>query len=954
MSSLGLVLTQIWVVCASKVIYIIPNNPSNTSCPSQPCATLSHLLDNNGTLPVVSNVEYHLLAGEHHVPPSMELYGLYNLTFIGITDKFSSPVVLISCLQSFIHVISSTYVVIRNIVFQQCDLIQYDQYYDHETNLMLTECWSCEVRNVTFFQYGLVVHNLLGNSWLCNIIIDLTIKRSYTYLHFHGIILTTKNLSDISYNHHSIIVLDKICIYSQDDNLLLDTSYDESVPECISMWLWQTTYDVTIIVNNSHFHDINRKVFLILSDSVATYNNVIIDNCLFENIAQRHFMITFTFVGFNKILTISNCTFKNNKIFHYLISIMETDDTHSLIYNTSYTSPNIINIKACTALNNNCGFLYIFNFLEYVLKVFILGPTEITDSGIPKSDITVLNFVKVNVLIMGPVTISNISVLTIISFITSDVTFVDDITIHSCICDQVIYLQSDSGYMVLEQNSSIIIYNNSIQKETIDVENDLYSAPYPYCIFQFIASNNISNNTTSMDYKIIFNNNHTNNDTDNKCKATFYHYTSHCRWIDTSTFHGYDPTIINKQIIVHHNYNNQMNKHNIVCYCSNNVTDCSLDVLGQVYPGQTLQVELCLPCSGKDATLHVETHHRVLPLSSCKISHQNQLINFLATYNNILNFTIASNATEICELFLTVSPYLYQIYEAFYVKLLPCPIGFVLQNGICDCDPVLSSNQFVPIKACNIDQLTIKRPQNIWIAPLTSNNCTYLVCSNCPMDYCLQHSSDLNLQNPDLQCHSNRTGILCSQCQHSLSMVFGSSRCTKCTNIHILISVVILFAGITIVVILYLLNLTVTNGTVMGIIFYANIISINDSTFLANDNIFKPLRVFISFVNLDLGVETCFYNGLDSYDKMFLQLCFPLYVIAIVIVIIAISNYSSRVLRWTYAKSFSVLATLLLLSYSGVLRTVSTVLFFYSTIIQLPSGHQSLVWSVDASVQFKV
>ena len=129
------------------------------------------------------------------------------------------------------------------------------------------------------------------------------------------------------------------------------------------------------------------------------------------------------------------------------------------------------------------------------------------------------------------------------------------------------------------------------------------------------------------------------------------------------------------------------------------------------------------------------------------------------------------------------------------------------------------------------------------------------------MDYCLPYSSNVNLLHPDLQCQFNRTGILCSQCQHHLSMVFASSRCMKCANLHIHHSYIV--AGILLLIFLYLLNFTVTIGTINGIIFYANIISINDSVFLVNDNLFKPLRVFISFANLDLGIETCFYNGMD-------------------------------------------------------------------------------------------
>ena len=311
-----------------------------------------------------------------------------------------------------------------------------------------------------------------------------------------------------------------------------------------------------------------------------------------------------------------------------------------------------------------------------------------------------------------------------------------------------------------------------------------------------------------------------------------------------------------------------------------------------------------------------------------------------------LNFAIISEASRKCELFLTVSPFLYQVYEAFFVQLLPCPIGFTLQDGVCDCDPHLPTD----IDTCSINHSTIRRPDNRWITAQQQSNDTKYLISDCPMDYCLQYSSDVNLLYPDAQCQFSRTGILCSKCKNSLSMVFGSSRCLECTNFYILISIIILVAGIVLVFFLYLLNLTVTKGTINGIIFYANIVSINNSVFLVKDRIFKPLRVFISFVNLDLGFETCFYNGMDSYAKMWLQLFFPVYLITIAMIMIIASRYSLRLLRLTFSRSLPVLATLFLLSYTGVLRTTLTVLFSYSTITHLPSGHKELVWSIDASV----
>ena len=113
---------------------------------------------------------------------------------------------------------------------------------------------------------------------------------------------------------------------------------------------------------------------------------------------------------------------------------------------------------------------------------------------------------------------------------------------------------------------------------------------------------------------------------------------------------------------------------------------------------------------------------------------------------------------------------------------------------------------------------------------------------------------------------------------------------------------------------------------------------------------FSALIYGISLANLDLGIQICFYNGMDDYAKMWLQLAFPFYLIFIATLIIIISRYSTTIQRLTARRALPVLATLFLLSYTKILRIVSSVLFFYSTITHLPSKHTTLVWSVDANV----
>ena len=132
---------------------------------------------------------------------------------------------------------------------------------------------------------------------------------------------------------------------------------------------------------------------------------------------------------------------------------------------------------------------------------------------------------------------------------------------------------------------------------------------------------------------------------------------------------------------------------------------------------------------------------------------------------------------------------------------------------------------------------------------------------------------------------------------------------------------------------------------------YTNIISINDHVFFTDTkHIFTPVYTFISLANLDLGIQTCFYNGMDDYAKMWLQLAFPFYLIFIATLLIITSRYSITVQRITARRVLPVLATLFLLPYTKILRTVSSVLFSYSTIIHLPSKYTTLVWSADANV----
>jgi len=177
--------------------------------------------------------------------------------------------------------------------------------------------------------------------------------------------------------------------------------------------------------------------------------------------------------------------------------------------------------------------------------------------------------------------------------------------------------------------------------------------------------------------------------------------------------------------------------------------------------------------------------------------------------------------------------------------------------------------------------------------------------------------------------------------------MFASSQCQHCSSIYLLLTVPIAIAGILLVLILFILNFTVTDGTINVLLLYVNIAGINSTVLFQT---FTPVYIFTSLANLDLGIQTCFYDGMDDYAKIWLQLAFPFYLIFIATSLIITSRYSSTIQTLTARRALPVLATLFLLSYVKILHTVSSVLFSYSTITQLTSEQSTFVWSVDANV----
>ena len=282
------------------------------------------------------------------------------------------------------------------------------------------------------------------------------------------------------------------------------------------------------------------------------------------------------------------------------------------------------------------------------------------------------------------------------------------------------------------------------------------------------------------------------------------------------------------------------------------------------------------------------------------------------------------------------------------VDLRSCPVGFQLSEAHCICEQRLQKYT----SSCDINDLKIGVAGSVWVG-LDKTTDGIILHPDCPFDYCKSHSVRFTLNETDLQCNYDRTGLLCGGCQPGLSLALGSSHCLQCSSAYLSLLVGFALAGIVLVILLLVCKLTVAVGTINGLIFYANIIAVNQAVFFPSRDtnvVLDILRVFVAWLNLDLGVETCFYDGMDAYARTWLQFIFPVYIWILVCTVIILCYYKTWAVHMFGRNPVAVLATLFLLSYAKLLRTIITALSF--TFLDYPVGSEVAVWLYDGNVRY--
>ena len=412
------------------------------------------------------------------------------------------------------------------------------------------------------------------------------------------------------------------------------------------------------------------------------------------------------------------------------------------------------------------------------------------------------------------------------------------------------------------------------------------------------------------------------------------------------------------------------------CFCSSNNTNSTIDNCTKkipeqlIFPGQNITFHVLMysydvnegtysPTDGKLDVVTNNVNQRESFRGKCSLIEIKPAVSSFTKFKAQLFFHIGLD--------INIITYFYETYEINITVNDHCPIGFSINSSISEC----SCSQSIAGEgvACDINTLTVSHNGRLWIGtnntstPFASDsafghNETNCIIKETCLLYCSTTPVTFSMNDTDDQCKDNRGHRMCGSCRDGYSLLIGSNKCGKCNNKYmyfITAGWIALFAvmGILLVVLLIALNLTVSVGTLNGLLFYANIVKLYEPVFSTQGAV-PVLSQLVSWINLDIGIEACFYNGMGAYAKEWLQLAFPLYLWVIIIFIIYLCRKYGKISRLVGSNAVPVLSTLLLLSYTKLVRTIFIIL--HKRQITLHCTNDQLkpvtVWYEDPNVEY--
>ena len=239
------------------------------------------------------------------------------------------------------------------------------------------------------------------------------------------------------------------------------------------------------------------------------------------------------------------------------------------------------------------------------------------------------------------------------------------------------------------------------------------------------------------------------------------------------------------------------------------------------------------------------------------------------------------------------------------------------------------------IVQCYDDYIEIKR--GYWFG--TVSGTFKPTVSLCPSQYCDfgKHRKETRQgyciisSKLDDQCSSHRTGVACGECKSGYTLAYDSPDCIntdKCSaGMTILVIVLTILYWIAIVAVVFGLmyfQFQISSGYAYEIIYYYSIVDIllvNNP--YVSDVSFQVIAILSSFAKLtpQLFGQLCLVEGLSGIDQQFIHYSHALAVSLILLAIILLAKYSSRLTLYVRRCIIRIICVLLLLSYTSLAFT---------------------------------
>ena len=902
------------LVCASMVhhgnghtYYVKPSN-STTACPGKPCNTLNYYLKNepqlfhksvNTTLDFLAGI--HILDGEQ--PVTIEL--VKNFTMIGsetlskTTDAWGMPVPSseIRC-QGLIgfNITFSKNVSIHNLVLSKCGAI-YHGNVNFTAALMIYQVFNLSISRIVVQNttgYGVLGTNILGTSIITHSPFKFN-KGNFTY--YGGNMRIQYEDCPQSKISSTLVIESSMFVHGydpHDDHMGTGTG--------LTVVIEKNCSNITVTINNitasdNEAYDGGNMALLYRSRDIT--NSVHLSNGRIENGLARHgggaihIWTTNTDSGtlsaqrcdpsgimkMHKVFNLTNVTFVNNTAYVYGGAV---DLTHGKVQIVCYIR--VVTFQNChftRSRSPNIGPKSGQGHTLYI-KIYPAPLSFLTSVVSPQFETIFTNcsFTKsapISNRDSEPAYSGNaVQLYNAIRTIINNCTFKDNI--GSAIC-------ASSSNLIFE-GLNIFTNNSGINGGALSLGSKAS------IVIQGSTQIHFNNNKAQYAGGAIY----ARDPQDDDCFVLLHGNNSNVSFHkNTATFAGTaiyaDIDLCNPNPTfdeVFHVKNTKFNRSLIssdpkgVCFCNDSALECDVRVKSvELYPGETIVVP-ATTVGAQNGTVSGDIHAAVSNGSVTSTIDSSQANQGVTTYQKCvdLKFTLHSHDMSPAKMELRAGMLL-QNYINFnpgmavelHLKFRHCPHGFTLNGSFCDCSNALKQVGVT----CNISSNTLFRPTGVWIGYVNDSveGTGVIVHPHCPFDYCKASENNMSLSDADEQCNYNRSGMLCGRCKGELSLALGSSKCIKCSDVFLTLLIAFAFAGVLLVFLLFICNLTVSEGTLNGLIFYANILWVNKTIFFPSGTSAKypnciPCLAKPGFGDVILPVQRvgCIYKDMAT-------VCFP-------------------------------------------------------------------------------